>query len=71
MNDFPEVSDPHNLRTRRIGNYCAVEMHIRMEGMTPLVKAHDIASEIESRIKKALGSSTIVNIHLEPRKHIR
>lgn len=71
LNDFPEVSDPHNLRTRRIGNYCAVEMHIRMEGMTPLVKAHDIASEIESRIKKALGSSTIVNIHLEPRKHIR
>lgn len=66
--DFPEVSDPHHLRTRRIGNYCAVEVHLRMEGDTPLVKAHDTATAIESRIKAQLGPSTLVSIHLEPVK---
>lgn len=68
LQDFPEVSDPHHLRTRRIGNYCAVEVHIRMEGNTPLSEAHDTASAIEARIKNLLGPSTIVSIHLEPRK---
>ncbi len=68
LQDFPEVSDPHHLRTRRIGNYCAVEVHIRMEGSTPLTEAHDTASAIEARIKALLGPSTLVSIHLEPRK---
>lgn len=68
LRDFPTVSDPHHLRTRRIGNYCAVEVHLRMEGTTPLAAAHDTASAIELRIKALLGPSTIVSIHLEPRK---
>lgn len=68
LNDFPEVSDPHNLRTRRIGNYCAVEIHIRMDGTIPLTKAHDTASKIENRMKDVLGASSIINIHLEPKK---
>lgn len=70
LQDFPEVSDPHHLRTRRIGNYCAVEVHIRMDGSTPLSEAHDTASAIESRIRNLLGPSTIVSIHLEPRKRL-
>lgn len=68
LNGFPEVSDPHHLRTRSIGNYCAVEVHIRMDGTTSLEAAHDTATRIEVRIKELLGPSTIVNIHLEPRK---
>lgn len=68
LRDFPEVSDPHHLRTRRIGNYCAVECHLRMEGSTPLERAHGTASVIEARIKELLGPGTLVNIHLEPKK---
>lgn len=68
LDDFPQVSDPHHLRTRRIGNYCAVEWHLRMDGLTSLEKAHDTASAIEARIRTLLGSSTLVNIHLEPKK---
>ena len=29
---FPGVSEPHHLRTRRIGSYCAIEVHVRMDG---------------------------------------
>ena len=28
---FPGVSEPHHLRTRRIGSYCAIEVHVRMD----------------------------------------
>ena len=70
LNSFQGVSDPHHLRTRRIGNYCAVEVHIRMDGNVPLAKAHDTSSAIEGRIKSLLGEETIVYIHLEPRKTV-
>ena len=33
---FDGVSDLHNLRTRKIGNYFAIEMHIRMDGKLSL-----------------------------------
>ena len=29
---FPGVSQPHHLRTRRIGSYYAIEIHVRMDG---------------------------------------
>lgn len=29
---FPEITSPHHLRTRHIGNNIAIEVHIRMDG---------------------------------------
>lgn len=63
---FPEVNDPHHLRTRRIGNYCAIDVHVRMDKDMPLVEVHDITESIESRLKGELGEKTIINIHAEP-----
>lgn len=65
---YPEVSSPHHLRTRRIGNHIAIEVHIRMEGSTPLSDAHSLASKIEKQIKEHFGNDTHVGIHMEPRK---
>lgn len=31
VNSFPQVSDPHNLRTRRVGHRITIEIHIRMD----------------------------------------
>lgn len=64
---FPGVSDPHHLRTRRIGNYCAIDVHVRMDKDMPLEKVHKITEGIESRLKEELGGKTIINIHAEPR----
>lgn len=64
----PGVSDPHNLRTRKIGNRASVEVHIRMDGQMPLCEAHDRTTEVEHRIKDILGGSTFVMIHVEPTK---
>ena len=65
---FPDVSEPHNLRTRRIGNRFAIEAHVRMDGNLPLTVAHDRASAIEQRIRQRFGPQTHVTIHMEPIK---
>lgn len=65
---FPEISAPHHLRTRRIGNHLAIEVHIRMNGDTPLVEAHSLASEVEKRLKEEFGENTHIGIHMEPLK---
>ena len=65
---FPDVSEPHNLRTRRIGNRFAIEAHVRMDGNASLTAAHDRASAIEQRIRQRFGQQTHVTIHMEPTK---
>jgi len=64
----PNVFDPHNLRTRRIGSQIAIEVHVRMKGDTPLQEAHDQASLIERQLRERFGQNTHVNIHMEPVK---
>ncbi|MBO4827015.1 MAG: cation transporter [Prevotella sp.] len=60
------VCEPHNLRTRRIGNRIAIESHIRMDGNLSLKEAHDKASVIERKLKEYFGESTHVTLHVEP-----
>ena len=65
---FPGVSEPHHLRTRRIGSYCAIEVHVRMDGGITLEEAHTTATAIEHKLKTMLGEGTLINIHVEPKK---
>ena len=65
---YPDVSDPHNLRTRRIGNRFAIEVHVRMDGNTTLTAAHNRATAIEQRIRQRFGKQTHISIHMEPVK---
>jgi cation diffusion facilitator family transporter len=62
------VEDPHNLRTRRIGNRIAAEVHIRMDGSLSLADAHDKASEVERRFRERFGPQSHIIVHMEPRK---
>jgi len=62
------VCQPHNLRTRRIGNRIAAEVHIRLDGSMTLQEAHEKASEIEHLFKERFGSNAHIIIHMEPRK---
>lgn len=62
------VTDPHNLRTRSIGNIIAIEMHVRMPGNISLYEAHRKSTNIENRLKERFGEQTHVGIHPEPIK---
>lgn len=62
------VESPHHLRTRRIGNRVAIEVHIRMNGDMTLTKAHQITTEVEQQLKLRFGENTHIGIHTEPIK---
>jgi cation diffusion facilitator family transporter len=66
VRSVPDVVEPHELCTRRIGNRYAIEMHILMDGDVHLKEAHDKASEIERLLKERYGAETHVIVHVEP-----
>lgn len=65
---FGDVFDPHNLKTRKIGNKIAIEVHVRMDGDVTLRESHERATQIERALKQKFGSSTHVAVHMEPVK---
>lgn len=62
------VQDPHNLRTRRVGNRFVAEVHIRLDGSQSLSEAHEKATEVERRIKARFGQQSHIVVHMEPVK---
>ncbi len=62
------VSDPHKLRTRRIGNRLAAEVHIRLDGSLTLAEAHEKATEVERRFHDHFGPESHIIVHMEPVK---
>ncbi len=64
----PGVTDPHNLRTRRIGKRIAAEVHVRMDGAITLGEAHEKASRIEESYRKRFGDDSHIIVHMEPEK---
>ncbi len=62
----PEVTHPHNLRTRRIGSDIAVDLHIRVPSAMRVDAAHAATKKIESEIRECFGESAFISIHIEP-----
>ena len=68
VTELPGISEPHDLRTRRIGNHYAIELHILMDGNISLKEAHDKASEVENLLRQHYGEETHVAVHVEPKE---
>ena len=66
VGEVPGVACPHDLRTRRIGNHYAIELHILMDGNMSLRDAHNKASEVEDLLRARYGQDTHVAVHVEP-----
>ena len=64
----PEVTSPHHLRTRHIGNNVAIEVHVRMDGELTLRDAHDVTRRIEASLRNEFGEDTHIGIHMEPKR---
>ena len=63
-----DMSELHNLRTRRVGTNYAIEMHLRMRGSTSLYEAHRHSMLLEQRLRERFGQDTLISVHLEPYK---
>lgn len=66
IQETPGVIAFHHLRTRKNGNTFIIDMHIKVDPVSSIVEAHDIATHVENTLKAAFGKRTRVNIHIEP-----
>ena len=60
------VADHHKLRTRKVGQCIAIDVHVNVDAMLTVAQSHDIATNIEKNLKKIFGKETIISIHIEP-----
>ena len=63
------VHEPHDLKTRKIGNQIAIDIHIRVKSHLNIEEAHKISVELEKSFRKAYGEQTFISIHAEPLKN--
>lgn len=61
-----EVKSYHKLKTRRIGNSIAIDVHIQLDKNLSFEASHEVTRDLESSLKDAFGSNTHVSIHAEP-----
>jgi len=63
------VSSPHKLRTRRIGNSLAIDLHITVDPEKTIAEAHVLTHKVEDQLRKKYGQETVIYIHTEPEKY--
>lgn len=60
--------DFHRVRHRNAGNRLLIEVHLLFPDTLTLARAHELATNMESRIEKAFPLPTELVTHLEPRE---
>ena len=65
------VNDIHDLKTRRNGISVIIDAHIVVDPQMTVTQAHDIATQVEDRIREKFGQQTQVSTHIEPDKTSR
>ena len=60
------VHDPHDLKTRKIGNNIAIDIHIKVKNHLNIEEAHNITIDLEKILRNTYGDETHISIHTEP-----
>ena len=63
--NVPEVSGMHDLRTRSSGTQWFIQLHLELDPLLTLQKAHQIADDVEKRLIAAFPNAQII-IHQDP-----
>jgi cation diffusion facilitator family transporter len=66
LNTTEGVLGFHELKTRKIGNAMAADVHIEVDRDLNIVDAHEISTQIENRLKEICGNNGQFSIHVEP-----
>lgn len=62
----PGVLKVHNLRSRRNGHSCIIDVNIHISPEITVREGHEIATNVEARLEKEFGSDLIIYVHIEP-----
>lgn len=60
------VDSYHHLRTRRNGATIIIDVHLKVDPDLTVNRAHDIATNVEQKLRAQFGNTTIVTSHIEP-----
>jgi ferrous-iron efflux pump FieF len=61
----PHTRGMHDLRTRRSGTTCFIQLHLELDDQLPLIKAHRISDQVEYKLHKLFPDAEII-IHEDP-----
>lgn len=68
LHAIPELTEPHHIRSRRVGTVAVIELHFRVSPDMTVHESHLIASRVEERLCEVFGEDAIITIHVEPVK---
>mgnify|MGYP001246035220 CR=1 FL=1 len=60
------VSNPHKLRTRKVGHAYSIEVHIEVQPEMTVRVSHDIATHVQDALESEFGPDTFTIVHVEP-----
>jgi ferrous-iron efflux pump FieF len=60
-----DVRSFHDLRSRRSGTDMFIQLHLELDPDMPLIRAHEIADDVELKIRKAFPNAEVI-IHEDP-----
>jgi len=61
------ASNPHRVRSRKVGNLYLIELDIEADPNITIKEAHDITESVEKNIRQKLENVYDIVIHVEPR----
>lgn len=66
INGVPGVKDAHMLRTRKLGNEAAADVHIQVAPRISVSEGHQIADEVYRAIRNSMGILRDITVHVDP-----
>lgn len=66
VNGVEGISNPHRLRTRRLGATMAVDIHVEVPREHSVEQSHRLACAVEDCLRDRFGHRTVVMVHVEP-----
>lgn len=66
IRSVPGVEKVHNLRSRRNGHSCLVDVNIHVDPNITVREGHAISTAVERRLHKEFGPNMIIYVHIEP-----
>ncbi|MFW6181466.1 MAG: cation diffusion facilitator family transporter, partial [Spirochaetota bacterium] len=64
--EVPGAYNPHRTRVRKIGNMYVIDLDIEVDGGLTVLQAHDVAQQVEERIKTSIRNVYDIMVHVEP-----
>jgi len=64
----PGVEGVHRVRARGVAGAVRVDLHITVDPLMPVVRAHELTHRVRERVRQEVGGVAEVLVHVEPNR---